>query len=83
MAVTARRRKPECEDYSARLARIPPSLHASYIVCPTMPSLSAFQFGIFTCPPVKVISALGGGAFAIGGTFAEVIGGAPAPRGVV
>jgi hypothetical protein len=38
---------------------------------------------MFTCPPVKVICALGGGAPAIGGTLAGVIGGAPGPRGVV
>ena len=41
------------------------------------------QFGIRTSPEVKVMSADGGGAAAIGGTFANVIGGAPGPRGVV
>src|ERR1700730_16072379 len=42
-----------------------------------------FQFGIFTCPPAKVISVFEGGVSAIGGTLAAVIGGAPTPRGVV
>src|SRR5689334_20230288 len=41
------------------------------------------QFGIFTWPPTKVISAFDGGESAIGGTLAAVIGGAPTPRGVV
>ena len=41
------------------------------------------QFGIRTSPEVKVMSADGGGAAAIGGTLANVIGGAPGPRGVV
>ena len=39
--------------------------------------------GILTWPPAKVICTFAGGASAIGGTLASVIGGAPAPRGVV
>ena len=44
------------------------------------------QFGIFTCPLVKVITTLEDGASAIGGTFESVIcGAAPGvpPRGTV
>ena len=41
------------------------------------------QFGIFTCPLMNMICALGGGESAMGGTLASVIGGAPRPRGVV
>src|SRR5262245_51404458 len=39
--------------------------------------------GMFTCPPANVMRTSAGGESAIGGTFAGVIGGAPAPRGTV
>ncbi len=49
-------------------------------------SVGVAQFGIFTCPLAKVISAFAGGASAIAGTLEIVIGGAAPgvpPRGTV